>query len=77
LVEDLDLIRGLLLDMEDHFSSCSHMLAHHGVKLQSLDLARQMLRAVTGEFVGAGGLPDIGASLEDLRAACAQALGTD
>ncbi len=52
-------------------------LERHGMKLQNLDIAMQMLRAVAGELT-----PDDGngpvriAKLEDLRVACAQALGT-
>jgi hypothetical protein len=75
LVEDLDHLGRLLGDLEDNLSSCHHNLANHGVRLQSLDIAMQMLRAIASQLADPSEVAG-GASLQDLRAACAQALGT-
>ena len=76
LVDDLGAVVRLLQSLEDDLAGSNETLARHAVKLQNLDIAMQMLRAVAGEL-----RPDdsdgrvLIASLEDLRVSCSQALG--
>ena len=77
LVEDaLEDVLTLLQDLEINLASSHESLARHGPKLQNLDVAMQMIRAVMRTTV-ADGFPseNAGADLENLRAVCAQALG--
>jgi len=77
LVEDLGAVARLLQDLEDDLASSDETLARHGIKLQNLDIAMQMVRAIAQELRSADkGPPASLARLEDLRVACAQALGT-
>jgi len=78
LIDDLGAVLSLMQDLEDELAGSNETLERHGMKLQNLDIAMQMLRAVAGELA-----PDRNngteriARLEDLRVACSQALGTD
>ena len=53
-------------------SSSQELLAWHGVKLQNLDIAVQMINAVARELIGQGSAQ--GAELSDLRVVCKRAL---
>ncbi len=76
LVDDFRALRRLLQDLEDDLASDDDTVARHGMKLQNLDIAMQMIRALEREFSAAEqGRPAAGAGLDDLRAACRQALG--
>ena len=76
LRDDLGAVDRLLQDLEDDLASCDQTLARHGMKLQNLDIAMQMIRAIAQELSsGNGGSPSSLARLEDLRIACSQALG--
>lgn len=78
LVDDLGAVVSLMEGLEDELSSSNETLARHGIKLQHLDIAMQMLRAVARELSTGGWNGQAGmARLEDLRVVCAQALGTD
>lgn len=77
LVDDLGVIVRLMQDLEDDLAASDETLERHGTKLQHLDIAMQMLRAVASELTPNGSKePFATARLEDLRVACAQALGT-
>ena len=76
LVDDLGAVVRLMASLEDELASSEETLARHGMKLQHLDIAMQMLRAVAKELAPAGSGGATGARLEDLRVSCAQALGT-
>lgn len=75
LVDDVLAVVMLMQDLEDDLASCDDTLARHAIKLQNLDIAMQMLRAVAGEITpgGSEGVKSL-ARLEDLRVACSQAL---
>jgi hypothetical protein len=75
LVDDLRAVIRLMQDLEDDLASTDETLARHGVKLQSLDIAMQMLRAVSAELTPGSGEQVSLAKLEDLRVTCAKALG--
>jgi hypothetical protein len=77
LVDDLGAVVRLMQDLEDDLAASDETMERHGMKLQNLDIAMQMLRAVAGELTpdGSNGPVSV-ARLEDLRVACAQALGT-
>lgn len=78
LVDDLGAVVRLMQDLEDDLASCDETLARHATKLQNLDIAMQMLRAVAGELsTGANDGPSSMARLKDLRVACEQALGAE
>lgn len=65
----------LLEDLENDLASSKETLGRHGPKLQNLDIATQMIRAVLRELSAADGEVNPGtAALEDLRIVCAQAL---
>lgn len=76
LVDDLAATMRLLSDLEDDLASCDETLARHGMKLQNLDIAMQMLRAVSAELMPGSNERVSLARLEDLRVTCAKALGT-
>jgi hypothetical protein len=65
----------LLEDLESDLTSSKETLCRHGPKLQNLDIATQMIRAVLRELSAADGEVSLSAAaLEDLRIVCAQAL---
>lgn len=78
LVDDLGAVVDLMQGLEDELTSSMATLERHGMKLQHLDIAMQMLRAVASELSPA----DLGiertaaARLQDLRVSCAEALST-
>ncbi len=75
LIDDLGEVVKLMQDLENDLAESDATLERHGVKLQNLDIAMQMLRAVAGELGPDGSdRPVSMARLEDLRLACAQAL---
>jgi len=77
LIDDLGAVVSLMQDLEDDLASSTETLARHGLKLQNLDIAMQMIRAIAQELSSAhGGQPTNFPSLEDLRIVCAQALAT-
>lgn len=57
LAHDLGLVIDLMQDMEGDLTSCDETLKRHGMKLQNLDIAMQILRAVAGELVPAARPP--------------------
>jgi len=76
LAIDLGAVVGLLRDLEDDLASSGETLVRHGIKLQNIDIAMQMIRAIAHELHHGRGDPPISlASLEDLRVACAEVLG--
>lgn len=76
LVDDLAQIVKLMQGLEDELSSSTATLERHGSKLQNIDIAMQMLRAVAAELDTTGsGAPQSKAKLRDLRVSCAEALG--
>ncbi len=77
LVDDLGAVVALMQDLESDLTSSDETVARHGLKLQNLDIAMQMIRAIERELSSADGSQAMGlARLKDLRVACAQALGT-
>jgi len=77
LVDDLETVIKLMDDLESELISSEETVARHGMKLQNLDIAMQMVRAISREIAPAGsGDTSSLARLKDLRVACAQALGT-
>ena len=78
LIDDLSAVVRLMQDLEDELASSNETLERHGLKLQNLDIAMQMVRAVANELASGNGQEPLNiARLEDLRVACAQALGVD
>lgn len=76
LVDDLGALARLLRDLESELASSEATLARHGLKLQNLDIAVQMAQAIAQELTSSNGAPSTSlAKLQDLRVACAQALG--
>jgi len=76
LTDDLGAVVKLMQDLEDDLAASDQTLERHGMKLQNLDIAMQMLRAIASELTPDGGDGPVRiARLEDLRVACAQALG--
>lgn len=65
-----DVVR-LLEDLEDDLASSEETLGRHADKLQNLDIAMQMVRAITQEITGEAATL---AKLEDLKVVCAEAL---
>lgn len=62
---------------EDDRASSDETLERHRMKLQNLDIAMQMVRAVAREWTSGNVERQVStARLDDLRAACSQALGT-
>lgn len=77
LVDDIGAVIRLMQDLEDDLAASAKTLERHGMKLQHLDIAMQMLRAVACELTPDGGDEQCSlAKLKDLRVACAQALST-
>ena len=78
LVEDLGAVISLIQNLGDDLASSDETLARHGIKLQNLDIAMQMLRAVSAELTpnNSTKLADL-AKLKDIQVACAKALATD
>lgn len=74
LTVDLGEVVKLLRDLEDDLCSSEESLERHGMKLQHLDIAMQMLRAVAIELTPNEHGTTGNAKLRDLRVACAQAL---
>ena len=78
LANDLQAVVRLMQDLEDDLASSDETLGRHGTKLQNLDIAMQMVRAVSGELTSGDGRQPLDiARLKDLRVTCSQALGTD
>lgn len=75
LVDDLASVVRLMHDLEEDLASSDETLTRHALKLQNLDLAMQTLRAIAEELVGDTNPNFNSARLDDLRVACAQALG--
>jgi hypothetical protein len=76
LVDDLGAVIRLMQDLEDDLATCDETVARHGLKLQNLDIAMQMLRAVSAELTPGSSDERVSlARLADLRVACAKALG--
>ena len=75
IIVGLEDVLKLLEDLENDLATSEETLGRHGPKLQNLDIATQMIRAVLSELGAAGGRakPDR-AVLEGLRIVCAQAL---
>ena len=77
LSRDLGSVVTLLMDLENDLSASKATLERHAVKLQNLDIAMQMLRAIAGELAFGTASPGTGVSrLPDLRVSCEQALLT-
>jgi len=77
LSEDLHAVVSLIQDLEDDLASSTETLARHGLKLQNLDIAMQMIRAIAQKLSSPYGNEPINlARVEDLRIVCAQALAT-
>lgn len=77
LVGDLGIVISLIQDLEEDLSSSTETLARHGLKLQNLDIAMQMIQAIAQELTSDHRDQAISlAKLEDLRIASAQALPT-
>jgi hypothetical protein len=77
LVDDLGAVIRLMQDLEDDLATSGETLERHAMKLQNLDIAMQMLRAVAAELAPQGSTEQVSlAKLADLRVACARALGT-
>lgn len=77
LVDDLRAVMRLMQDLEDNLAASNETLERHAMKLQNMDIAMQMLRAVSAELTpgndnGAEGI----ARLQDLRISCSQALAS-
>jgi hypothetical protein len=63
--------------LEDELASSDETLARHGLKLQNLDIAMQMLRAIASELrSGDTQQRPSAAKLCNLRVACGEALGS-
>ncbi len=77
LVDDLETVIRLLDALENDLTSSGETVARHGMKLQNLDIAMQMVRAIARELSPAGsGEATSLAKLKDLRVSCEQALGS-
>lgn len=76
LVGDLGAVIQLMQDLENELASSDATLERHGMKLQNLDIAMQMVRAIAGELGPDDDMAPVSlAKLEDLRVACSKALG--
>lgn len=74
---DLEAVVNLIQDLEEDLASSPETLMRHQVKLQNLDIAMQMLRAVAEQLSpGQGDRPSIGADLDNLRVVCGRAMGS-
>lgn len=72
LAEYLGDVVSLMQDLEDDLASSEDTLGRHAEKLQNLDIAMQMVRAVAQEITGEAATM---AKLEDLKVVCSEALG--
>lgn len=73
---DLETVVDLIQELEDDLSSSVDTMTRHESKLQNLDIAMQMLRSIAQQLkCGSGLQPPTGASLDNLRVVCGQALG--
>lgn len=75
LADDVGAAIRLMHDLEDDLASSDETLVRHATKLQNLDIAMQILRAISAELMPNRNDPVSLARLEDLRVACAKALG--
>lgn len=74
---DLKAVVNLIQDLEDDLASSPETLMRHEVKLQNLDIAMQMLRAIAQQLsCGPCDRPSSGADLDNLRVVCGRALGS-
>lgn len=71
LAEYLGDVVSLMQDLEDDLASSEETLGRHAGKLQNLDIAMQMVRAIAQEITGEAVTM---AKLEDLKVVCAEAL---
>jgi PilZ domain len=77
LVDDIEAVIMLMQVLEDDLAASEETLQRHGPKLQNLDIATQMLRALSKELTPERDKSRVSlARLEDLRIACAQALNS-
>lgn len=78
LGEDLQAIISLLEELEDDLASSAETVERHALKLQNIDLAKQLVRGVaqvlSSDYEAKG---NAAAKLRDLRIVCAQALDGD
>lgn len=75
LVDDLGAVVRLMQDLENDLACSEETLGRHGEKLQNLDIAMQMVRAIAHELTAPKfGEPAKIASLENLRVACGKPL---
>lgn len=75
--KDINTVVNLIKDLEDDLASSAETLIRHEVKLQNLDIAIQMLRAIAQQLsCGPRDQLSSSASLNNLRVACSQALGS-
>lgn len=73
---DIKTVVNLILDLEDDLASSAETLMRHEAKLQNLDIAMQMLRAIAQQLsCGPRDQPSSSVNLNNLRVACGQALG--
>lgn len=74
LVDDVGAAIRLMHDLEDDLASSDETLVRHARKLQNLDIAMQILRAVCAELMPNSHETVSLARLNNLRVACAKAL---
>lgn len=75
LIDELGEVYQLLKELEDELSSAQETIAAHGVTLQHLDIAMQILSAVFVELTISDGSQSLGlCRLKNLRVACDRAL---
>lgn len=55
LAEDLEAVIRLIQDLGDDLASSEETVGRHGMKLQNLDIAMQIVQSVAGELTGSGG----------------------
>ena len=78
LIDDLEWIIKLMEHLEDELVSSSETVARHGTKLQNLDIAMQMLRAMMHALTIAKDRPTVSlAKMTELRVACVHALAAN
>ena len=71
---ELELVVRLLEQLGEALATDDHVLVKHGVQLQKIDIAVQMVNAIARTAEGQGGT---GARLADLRTSAEQALRSD
>jgi hypothetical protein len=74
VADSLKLVATMLSELEDELSSSQEILSAHGEKLQSLDLANQMLQALAEVVVNAN--KSCAHKVNSLRVACRKATRT-